>query len=229
EYAAKAYALRDRVTEREKFDITSNYHSYATGDLLKAIETLELWKQTYPRDYGPRARLGHLYRLVGEYEKSLAAAREAHQLNLRAYVPFISQGTALVHLNRFDEAQAIINQAIEQQLATSTARRDLYYVALIKGDAATMMQQIEWVTGKPEEYWANHWQAQSASFAGRLQQAQEFYSRAASMAEHRYPDRAAAFVEEGRLRAAVCGVCRQVKLANSQRTAAPRISQQTYL
>src|SRR5262249_1893547 len=26
EYAAKAYALRDRVTEREKFDITSNYH-----------------------------------------------------------------------------------------------------------------------------------------------------------------------------------------------------------
>src|SRR5262249_54087991 len=71
EYAAKAYALRDRVTEREKFDIISNYHSYATGDLLKAIETLELWKQTYPRDYGPRARLGHVYRLVGEYEKSL--------------------------------------------------------------------------------------------------------------------------------------------------------------
>jgi serine/threonine protein kinase/tetratricopeptide (TPR) repeat protein len=229
DFATRAHALRDRVTEREKFDITANYHSYATGDLLKAIETLELWKQTYPRDYGPRARLGYVYRMVGDYEKSLAAAREAHEINPRAYVPFVSRGTALMHLNRFDEAKAIIGQAIEQQLATSTARRDLYYIAFINGDAALMRQQIDWATGKPEEYWANYWQGQSASFAGRLRQAREFYATAAAMVEKRFPDRADAFAEEGRLRAAACGLCREVKTANARRLAAPRISQQTHI
>ena len=52
-YAQKAFELRERTSEREKFYITSRYYSDATGDLEKAIETFELWKQTYPRDFTP--------------------------------------------------------------------------------------------------------------------------------------------------------------------------------
>src|ERR1700694_2455630 len=54
ENARKAYELRDRVSEREKLEIESNYHHFVTGDLEKARQTDELWAQTYPRHKRPR-------------------------------------------------------------------------------------------------------------------------------------------------------------------------------
>jgi serine/threonine protein kinase/predicted Zn-dependent protease len=227
EYAAKAYALRERVTEREKFDIASNYHSLATGNLLQAIEVVELWQQTYPRDYGPRARLSSLYRLVGNVEKALSSAREANRLNPRAYVPYVNMGTSLVKLNRFDEARAVIDESLALQLATMTSRRDLYQIAFLKGDAATMKQQIDWATGKPDENWVWFWQAQAASFAGQLQQAQIFNRRAISLIEMRNPERAARFIAEATLLDAVCGACRLVKSNASRPPSSMRISLQS--
>jgi tetratricopeptide (TPR) repeat protein len=230
EYAAKAFALKERVTKRERFDITANYHATATGDLLKAIEVLELWKQTYPRDQSPPSRLAPYYRLIGQFEKSLAAAREAHQINPGAYVPYVAMGSALVQLDRFDEAQAIIEQALDQQLATATSRRDLYQVAFVKDDAAKMKQQIDWATGRPDEYWAFHWQAQSASFAGRLRQAQDFYRRAAELVAPNQPERAAWFAEEALLAGAVCGLCQRVRgIADPRAIASSRIGLQPYI
>src|SRR4030095_11183623 len=129
----------------------------------------------YPRDFGPRGRLPSLYRLTGQFDHALAGAREANQLNPRASSPYVVMGAALTQLNGFDEARAVIEQGIQQQLGAATSHRDLYLIALIKGDAPLMKRQIEWATGKPDEYWAFYWQAQSESFAGRMKQARGFY------------------------------------------------------
>jgi serine/threonine protein kinase/Tfp pilus assembly protein PilF len=227
DYATRAYALREKVTEREKFDIASNYHSLATGDLLQAIEVIELWRQTYPRDYGPRSRLSSLYRLVGNVEKALASAQEANRLNPRAYVPYVNMGTSLVKLNRFDEARVVIDEAFALQLATMTSRRDLYQIAFLKGDGATMKQQIDWATGKPDENWVWFWLSQGASYAGQLQQAQIFNRRAVSLIEQRNPERAARFMTDAALRDAVCGACRLVKSGASRPPLSMRISLQS--
>ena len=40
DYLRKAFDLRDRVTEREKFHITAHYYNFATGELEKANQTL---------------------------------------------------------------------------------------------------------------------------------------------------------------------------------------------
>src|SRR5208337_4568430 len=48
--ARKAYDLREKVSERERFTIEGNYYVLATGELEKAAQTFELWQQTYPRD-----------------------------------------------------------------------------------------------------------------------------------------------------------------------------------
>ncbi len=229
EHAARAFALRDRVTERERFDITGNYHALVTGDLLKAIEAVELWKQTYSRDYGPPGRLASLYRLTGQFDRGLAAAREANQLNPRAYVPYVTRGTMLVQLNRFDEARAVIEQGLQQGLGTATSRRDLYQIGFINGDAALMRQQIDWAVGKPDEYWALHWQAQSESFLGRLTRSRDFYRRAAELAVRSRPERAAWFVEESVLRSAACGSCEHARTGGAPTDTASRISLQSHV
>ncbi|MGH6820449.1 MAG: tetratricopeptide repeat protein, partial [Methylocella sp.] len=229
EHAARAFALRDRVTEREKLDIAGIYYTISTGDLIKAIETFRLRAQTYPRDNGDPARLAYVYRLVGEVEKSLAAAREAHQLNPKASAPNIRMWTALTLLDRFDEARAVIERAIEQQIAVSTARGDLYRLALIKGDSATMKRQLDSMAGEPDDSWAFHWQAQSSSFAGQLRQAQDFYRRASALSLRSHPERAAWFAEEALLAGAICGLCRPVKTGNERPLASSRISAQLYV
>lgn len=46
ENTRKAYDLRDRVSEREKFYIESHYQSLVTGDLEKARQTYECFSNS---------------------------------------------------------------------------------------------------------------------------------------------------------------------------------------
>jgi eukaryotic-like serine/threonine-protein kinase len=52
EYARKAYDLRDRVSERERYRISALYFQNVTSEVEKATEAYELWAKSYP----PRLR-----------------------------------------------------------------------------------------------------------------------------------------------------------------------------
>ncbi len=71
ENARKAYELREKVSERERFSIEANYYLYATGELEKAAQTYELWQQTYPRDYLPYTSLGFISASSGKLGKGI--------------------------------------------------------------------------------------------------------------------------------------------------------------
>ena len=45
EYRTKAYEMRDRSSESEKYWITATYHKGVTGNIPKAIEACDLWIQ----------------------------------------------------------------------------------------------------------------------------------------------------------------------------------------
>ena len=66
ENARKAYELREKVSERERFAIEATYYMDATGELEKAAQAYELWQQTYPRDGAPYANLGHTFTVALE-------------------------------------------------------------------------------------------------------------------------------------------------------------------
>ena len=80
ENARKAYDLREKVSERERFSIEGNYYLFATGELEKAAQTYELWQQTYPRDDLPYTSLGFVSAALGNWEKALEEFREALRL-----------------------------------------------------------------------------------------------------------------------------------------------------
>jgi tetratricopeptide (TPR) repeat protein len=87
EASQKAYDLRDRVSERERLFIAANYYDQVTREVEKKIETLELWKRTYPRDFVPHNNLALQYNNLGQYEKAVEEAREAIALNPNAAPP----------------------------------------------------------------------------------------------------------------------------------------------
>jgi serine/threonine protein kinase/tetratricopeptide (TPR) repeat protein len=183
ENTTKAYELRDRVSERERFYITSHYYSDVLNDPNKNIETLELWKQTYPREYIPWNNLAGQYSIMGQYEKVIESAREAVRLDPSIQWAYSQLAYAYLNLNRYDEAKAVIEQALASKVDFIDIREVLFKIAFIQGDAAAMQRQVDWVKGKPEEGAALGWQSDAAAFAGQRKKSKDFLRRSIGAAQ----------------------------------------------
>jgi eukaryotic-like serine/threonine-protein kinase len=185
ENARKAYKLRDKVSEWERFIIDNDYYEDVTGDLEKATQNLEVWKQTYPRDYLPYGDLGVLYTGLGNLEGALEEAREAHRRQPDAENTYLNLGRDYASLNRLDEAEAVYKQAGERKLGSEFLLQYRYQLAFLKGDAAKMAQLVSAAMGKPgleDALLAS--QADTEGWYGKLKDAQELTLRAMNSAEH---------------------------------------------
>ena len=219
----KAYDLRDRVSERERLYISMSYYSNVTREVEEYIETLELWKRTFPRDVVPRNNLALEYNDIGQYEKAVEEAREAIRLNPNAAPPYSNLARALEGLNRFDEAKEVIGRGLAQKVESLFMHQILYSIALIQGDEVGMKQQVEWTNGKPGEYAAQNWQAETAAFLGQSRKAKEFSSRAAELAQRRnLKEVVAEIFAEDAAQDALFGDCKQVKKKTAKALAITR-------
>jgi eukaryotic-like serine/threonine-protein kinase len=170
----KAFDLRDRVTEREKFHITSLYYELATGELEKANQTYELWVQVYPRDDVPYGNLGSDYMVLGQYEKAATDTREALRLELNDVVSYENLGEIYLALNRFDEARTTTEEAVGRKLEGISLHLNLYALAFFQGNAAAMKQQADWAMGKPgTEDQMLSLESDTEAWSGRLGKARE--------------------------------------------------------
>ena len=84
----RAYELRDRVSESERFYIESHYYHFVTGDLEKANQVYELLAQTYPRSSSAPCQLGVSYASMGQYEKAVTETLEALRRDPDNYVAY---------------------------------------------------------------------------------------------------------------------------------------------
>jgi eukaryotic-like serine/threonine-protein kinase len=145
----KAYDLRDRVSEREKYRIAGLYYSNVTGDIDKANQAYELWAQSYPNDFVPHSNIGVNLTTLGQYEKAEVETREALRLEPNASTNYGNLGQILVILNRLDDAKAIFDQCLARNLDGVGVRLPIYQYYFIRGDKAEMARQLAWAEGKP--------------------------------------------------------------------------------
>ena len=207
ENTKKAYELRERVSEREKFYIESHYYQYVTGDLEKARQAYELWAQAYPRDLVPPNNLSVIYENLGEYDKALAESREALRLDPESGASYANLVAPYLYLNRLQEAKATADEAQAKNLDSPPLRFKLYVLAFLKNDAAGMAQQVAWSAGKPGvEDMLLGGEADTAAYSGRLAKARELSRRAVTSAERaEEKENAAGNEAEAALREALFG------------------------
>ncbi|MGA8675354.1 MAG: tetratricopeptide repeat protein, partial [Candidatus Acidiferrales bacterium] len=184
ENTRKAYELRDRVSEREKFYIESHYYQNATGDLEKARQVLQLWVDTYPRDWQPLPPVYAISSVLGQYEKSLAAARESFRLIPTTGLSYSELVVAYIYLGRLEEARATAEAALAKKLDSPDLHFLLYSLAFLQNDTGGMAQQVAWSSGKPgvEDVLLSS-EAYTAAFSGRLGMARELSRRAVDSAQ----------------------------------------------
>src|ERR1700674_3560771 len=185
ETIGKAYALRDNVSEREKYRISGTYYTYVTGEVEKANRTYIEFAQAYPRDSFSRSNLGANYITLGQYENAVAPILETIRLRPDEGVAYANLMLADVGLNRLDAAKAIYEQAVAHNLDEVYLHQARYLLAFRQGDTAEMEKQAEWGRGKDgiEDAFLSM-QSDTEAFYGHLGKALEFSRRAVELAQH---------------------------------------------
>jgi len=213
ENARKAYNLREKVSERERFSVEGNYYFNATGELEKAAQTYELWQQAYPRDPTPYRAAGVVAVDMGNLEKALEEFREAMRLEPDSALNYLCLGYAYTALNRLDEAEAVFKQSEERKLKNEYLLLNHYFVAFVKGNAAQMAQLVSAAGGKPgAEGMLLATQADTEGWYGRLRNARELTRRAMDSAQHNDAKESAAMYQaEATLREVESGYRQQAR------------------
>jgi serine/threonine protein kinase/tetratricopeptide (TPR) repeat protein len=149
ENVRRAYELRDRVSEREKYYISCTYFTLVTGELEKAIQQYELWIRDYPRDYVAETNLGVNYFIMGQFERAAAVTRQALRLEPANILGYNNLGLAYLSMNRLDEAKSTFDEALARKLDGPFLRQSIYYLDFLRKDAPGMQEQFTWAMGKP--------------------------------------------------------------------------------
>jgi serine/threonine protein kinase/tetratricopeptide (TPR) repeat protein len=178
----KAFDLRDRVSERERLNITAFYYQYVTGEWDKGTEAASVWARTYPRSPLPHNTLGNMHMQAGELEEAVKEYQEAYRLEPQntAYVAQLTR--AYISLDRFDEAKAVVEKGISQGLVAADLHGLVLTIGYLQGDHAAQDREMHWFAGKPEEYVGQSLQANEVKMLGQRTVEAELLRRAAESA-----------------------------------------------
>ncbi len=195
--AATAYRLRDRVSEREKFNIEATYYSQVTGNYEKAQQTFELWEQAYPRDYEPPGLLsGMIYPTFGKYEQTIEQAKRAIAVDPDVPFSYVNLATAHQFLGRPAEAEAVFRQAFERNAVFHYTLLARFNLAFVKGDQAEMEQSASVARKNPAAAdLLTVTEGFVLAYSGRLGEARKKWQLAADLARKRGAQERAATIE----------------------------------
>ncbi|MGE0592582.1 MAG: protein kinase [Vicinamibacterales bacterium] len=182
ELSRRAYELRDRVSERERFVIAWRYHRDATQAWDKALELARTWTATYPREPMAFNSLGIAAMRFGQWEQAAEALREAIRLDPKYVTPYANLVQTLVALERIDEARAVLESAEAEQLDLNVLHRWGYLLGFLTDDTAAMARHLAAVRATTAGFAADAWEPRVQAFGGRLASAHRSFQVAAATA-----------------------------------------------
>jgi eukaryotic-like serine/threonine-protein kinase len=201
----KAYALKNRASERERLYLESHYYHSLTGDLEKAAQVYELWKQIYPKDPPPYDNLQNVYTYQGRHEEALVQGLEVLRLRPNYVSSYEDLVLSLLCLNRFEEAHTRLQEAEQRKLQSPLLRWLRYELALFESDFGEI-DQLERDSNKLGFAWLLHTRGMREAQLGRFRTSLEVANQAVGVAKDRGGiESAALFQSRAALMAAYLG------------------------
>jgi DNA-binding winged helix-turn-helix (wHTH) protein/tetratricopeptide (TPR) repeat protein len=183
-HTERAYELRDRVSEWERFLITAQYYKRVTGEIEKIPPLCDLWIQAYPRDRTAHRLMASAYSELGQYSRALEEIEQArrlgedHPLDVDAWV------TTAMQLDRVPEATTVARQAIDQAPDRLPFRQSFYRLSFLAGDVKEMAAQVAWAMRTPGADALFVDQSNTDAYFGQVAKAGEWLQRAVAAAGH---------------------------------------------
>jgi tetratricopeptide (TPR) repeat protein len=177
----RAYELRDKVSEVERFYIVARYYTTAEPDVQKALDTYKVWLATYPNDYIALSNSALLHKQLGDRAEAVRKLELATKAAPDQPLAWTNLGQTYFEMGNFDQAKRVIETAIKIQDSTS-ARIGLYQVAMLMGDKELAAQQIAAVRGRRDEVEMVVTRIAASLYFGRMKEADELATEAQARA-----------------------------------------------
>ncbi len=168
--AIRAYELRQRTTDPERFFIEYAYDRDVTGDLERAFQTVTRWSQTYPRDLNAHAlRGGYSAHGTGRYEDVIQSATRALAIDPASVFAHSESVSGNMFLDRLDIAKGAFQRS--GPVVDPRALALGYYIALIEHDTATIERVAAQFKDSSDPPLLRHAQSLALARTGQLERA----------------------------------------------------------
>ena len=180
----KAWGLRDRASEHERFFIEILYHRVATGNLEKARQIGELWSRTYPRDNEAHSLLsGSILSGLGQHEKGEEEAKKAIEADPDNAYGYHNLANNYILRNRPGEAQSTLKRAFDRHLDIFEFLGLQHQIAFLQADRQEMDRILALSQNRTDtEDWICNMAAGSLAYAGHWREARVKGHRAVDLA-----------------------------------------------
>ena len=171
----KAYQLRDRASNFERFYIDTLYDRDVTGNLERELQTLAAWADSYPREAtAVSLPAGLALSSTGQHELAIALAEKAIALDPDSPPAYSSKARNQFLANRADQALFTISRAAERKVEGGELLLIPYLIALFNDDDEAIKRTGTAARRTPElEDFIPHLEALTMARAGRLQNARQ--------------------------------------------------------
>ena len=133
----------------------------------------------------PLGNLADILERTGQFERSIAAARQFVRLESINAGGYQNLASPLLRSNRYSEMKETCQTAFENNLDGDYFHILLYLNAFIESDSTAMTTHLGWFSGRDDEFTALDLQTGMAAFQGQWRKAQDFSRRAIDLANRR--------------------------------------------
>ena len=149
----------------------------------------------------PDDNLALLYGATGQPDKALANAQQAMQIDAKDVYAYQNVAGAYMSLGRYDEAMAMLDQAVTQKAESFSTRLIAYQLAFIRGDQAMMQHSLDSIAGTGDEPFMLALAANTKYFQGQVREGREVSNTVAQKLEQNKDFAAGMRVSEGGIEA----------------------------
>ena len=167
---ARAYELRQKVSEAERLYIEARHFTIVQPDVQKALDAYRVWLATYPNDYTALMNSALLHKQQGERAEAIRKLELATQVAPNEPLGWTNLGQTYFEGQQYAEARRVMETAIKLRDSTG-ARVGLYQVAIFMGDLPLAEQQVAAVRGRRDEVDMTAGRMFAATYRGRMQEA----------------------------------------------------------
>jgi len=190
ELLKKAYDLRERVTERERMYIESQY-ALQQFDLPKALESYKLFVATYPRDAAAWNNLANAYGLVGDLEQAAAGFKKDWEIAKWNNIAANNAAGTLIGMDRLQEAERYLKEAVDEGGSDDAN----YHVNAMMDDFLSgrpdWEKHVQWAVARPDGFTVEASAATIYFSMGKMHDADRHWEHAGQRAEQQHlPDAA---------------------------------------
>jgi tetratricopeptide (TPR) repeat protein len=190
EYLKKAYDLRERVTERERMYIESQY-ALQQFDLPKALQSYKLFVATYPRDTAAWNNLANAYGLVGDLEQALAGFQKTWEIAKWNNVAANNAAGTLIGMDRLQEGERYLKEAVDQGGSDDTNYHNNAMMDDFLSNRTDWDKHVQWAAVRPDGFTVESGAAAIYFSMGRMHDADRLWDHSAQRAEQQHlPDAA---------------------------------------